>query len=151
MQDESEGSYLTGMVALRSKSYSLRVQDAKNPTQIEIDSKSKGVNRVNVKAFSFQNYRDCLHQDLEIKTKLRNIRAFSHKIVIQDQIKIALSCKETKRYVLDCKVHTIPFGMSKTAFHCDRCEVKNKFSDIKNWLKRESNDNETSECKKIKF
>lgn len=120
--------YITGVIALRSKCYSLRIEDP-HKQGVEVESKAKGVNRINTENMSFQHYQACLQDTVEMKTSMRNIRSSDHVLYTQDQVKVALSAAETKRYVLHCKVHTLPLGTDESHFQCRACDIAGGCSD----------------------
>ncbi|XP_051171919.1 uncharacterized protein LOC127288485 [Leptopilina boulardi] len=105
MNDECNGKIVTEFVGLRSKMYSVRVEDK------EFIKKAKGIKSgVVKKTINFNDYVKCL-RDFEIQTRTQyNIRSRLHNVETVKQLKVALSPQDDKRYLLPGSTDTLPWG-----------------------------------------
>lgn len=105
MKDENNGKIMTEFVGLRSKMYSLRLE------QKDHIKKSKGVkkNVVN-KKLTFDSYKNCIENSCTVKEKQCTILSRKHKVFTVEQTKNVLSPFDDKRYILDNKINTLAWG-----------------------------------------
>ncbi|XP_051165642.1 uncharacterized protein LOC127284297 [Leptopilina boulardi] len=105
MKDECNGRILTEFVGLRSKLYSVRVEDK------DFIKKAKGIKAgVVKKTIQFDDYVKCL-RDFDIQTRTQyNIRSRLHNVETVKQLKVALSPQDDKRYLLPGSTDTLPWG-----------------------------------------
>ncbi|KYN04790.1 hypothetical protein ALC62_04328 [Cyphomyrmex costatus] len=105
MKDENNGVIMTEFVGLRAKMYALRV-DGKRDTK-----KAKGVkDSVVARTISFEDYTQCLKEDIEMTRRQACIRSKLHRVYTVSEKKIALSPYDDKRYVVPDSTNTLPWG-----------------------------------------
>ncbi|KMQ84862.1 hypothetical protein RF55_16996 [Lasius niger] len=108
MKDENNGAIMTEFVGLRAKMYALRV-DGKKDTK-----KAKGVkSNVVARSITFDDYTQCLHNEIEMTRQQSCIRSKLHKVYTIRETKIALSPYDDKRYVIPDSSDTLPWGHYK--------------------------------------
>ena len=112
-KDELNGKIITEFVGLRSKLYSLKTQDGKEKKV------AKGVKMCVIKKeLKFKNYKDTLDYENETKRNMNFIKSMKHKINTINISKVALSCYDNKRFILDDGYTTLSYG------HCRIQEMK---------------------------
>jgi hypothetical protein len=114
-------------VGLRSKTYSMLLSDEK--TQVTSEKKvCKGIGRTAIKnRLRFDQYKACLFDKKTFRADFVSIRSTKHTIKTVGIKKRALSFLDTKRYILDCGIHTLPFGsylIKKYSGTCIACVRK---------------------------
>ena len=101
-KDEVAGQQITHFVGLRPKLYSYIVEDGKN------EKKCKGIKKSVVeKEITFDNYYNCLITGEKQMRTMNIFQSQCHDIYSKEVNKIALSCDDNKRKVLEDKVHTL--------------------------------------------
>ena len=101
-KDEVEGKQITHFIGLRPKLYSFKVEDGKDK------KKCKGVKKSVVeKEITFDHYYNCLFSGEKEMRTMKVIQSENHDIYSKEVNKIALSCGDNKRKVLEDKVHTL--------------------------------------------
>ncbi|XP_043478219.1 uncharacterized protein LOC122508763 [Leptopilina heterotoma] len=110
MKDECSGKIVTEFVGLRSKMYSVRVENK------DVIKKAKGVKAVVVKKdIDFDDYVYCL-QNVKIQSRTQYcIRSNLHNVQTLKQTKIALSPFDDKRFLLANSTDTLAWGHCKIA------------------------------------
>jgi hypothetical protein len=92
-------------VGLRAKMYAV---DAKGKDTIK---KSKGTKKsVVAKRLSMADYLATLHSGVPKSSTNFGFRSKGHEIKTQQQVKVSLSAFDTKRFILDDGISTLPFG-----------------------------------------
>ena len=105
MKDECNGNIMTEFIGLRSKMYSVRIQNNK-PIK-----KAKRVKSNVVKtSITFENYRDCLFNESTLICQQNNIRSKNHIVRTEKEKKVALSPHDDKRHLLMNSTDTLPWG-----------------------------------------
>ena len=99
IKDEFGGVIVDELVGLRSKMYSMKKIDGKEPNT------SKGVNI----AVEFSEFKDVLFNKKIIWHKMKRIHAKKHKIGTYEIDKISLLCFDDKRFVLGDEIHALPY------------------------------------------
>ena len=102
-KDEVGGQQITHFIGLRPKLYSFKVEDRE-----EDEKKCKGITKSVVKKeITFENYKKCLFSGEKQMRTMRIIQSENHDIYSKEVNKIALSCDDNKRKVLEDKIHTL--------------------------------------------
>ena len=102
-KDEEGGKIITEFVGLRAKNYSYLCGE-------EEHKKCKGIKKsVTEKDISFEDYKDCLFGNVQLRRKMNVFRCHKHDIFSEEINKIALSANDDKRIILD-GIHTRPHG-----------------------------------------
>ena len=99
MKDNSEGKINDEFVRLKSKMYSIKNIDSKEPNT------AKGVNI----ATEFNEFKDTLFNKKVVRHKMKRIQSKKHKIGTYKINKISLLCFDDKRFVLDDGIHTLDY------------------------------------------
>ena len=101
-KDEVAGNQITHFIGLRPKLYSYIVEDGKT------EKKCKGIKKSVVsKGIKFEDYYDCLFTGEKQMRTMRIFQSKNHDIYSKEVNKIALSCDDNKRKVLEDKIHTL--------------------------------------------
>ncbi|XP_051168414.1 uncharacterized protein LOC127286143 [Leptopilina boulardi] len=108
MKDECCGKIVTEFVGLRSKMYSVRVEDQ------DFIKKAKGVKSAVVKkTITFDDYTYCL-RNIKMQSRIQYcIRSKLHNVQTLKQTKIALSPYDDKRFLLSNSTDTLAWGHYK--------------------------------------
>ncbi|XP_051159162.1 uncharacterized protein LOC127280298 [Leptopilina boulardi] len=108
MKDECSGKIVTEFVGLRSKMYSVRVEDQ------DFIKKAKGVKSAVVKkTITFDDYTYCL-RNVKMQSRTQYcIRSKLHNVQTLKQTKIALSPYDDKRFLLSNSTDTLAWGHCK--------------------------------------
>ena len=105
MKDECNGEIMLEFVGLRSKMYSMRVQN-KKPIK-----KVKGIKSSVVQTtITFDDYINCLQEKDILTREQRNIRSRHHILHTERERKVALSALDDKRYLQANTTDTLPWG-----------------------------------------
>lgn len=100
MKDECNGKVMIEFVGLRSKMYSVNIQDDK------LIKKAKGVKTSVVKTtIELEDYIECLHDNVIKSREQKNIRSKLHIVTTEKQHKIALSPHDEKRCLISGQTH----------------------------------------------
>ena len=103
IKNEFGGVIVDELVGLKSKMYSIKKIDSKECNT------AKGMNIET----EFNEFKDVLFNEKNIRHKMRRIQTKTHKIGTYEIDKISLSCFDDKRFVLDDEIQ------SSTYFHKD--------------------------------
>uniref|UniRef100_A0ABD2WZB4 DNA-directed DNA polymerase n=1 Tax=Trichogramma kaykai TaxID=54128 RepID=A0ABD2WZB4_9HYME len=105
MKDESNSKIMLRFVGLRSKMYRVDIQHGSSIKKI------KGVkSSVVKKTITFDDYVECLRENIIISREQHNIRSRLHVLRSEKERKIALSPHDDKRYLVPGTVDTLPWG-----------------------------------------
>ena len=97
-------------VGLRSKTYSMLLTDVTTNAMSE-KKVCKGIGRTAIKnRLRFDQYKACLFDKKTFRHDFASIRSQKHTIKTVAIRKRALSFLDTKRYLLNCGIHSLPFG-----------------------------------------
>ena len=108
MKEECNGEIMLEFVGLRSKMYSVKVQNQK-PIK-----KANGVKSSVVKAtITFDDYIKCLRENVIVTREQRYIRSRHHHLHTEKEKKIALSAHDDKRCLQPGMTDTLPWGHYK--------------------------------------
>ena len=104
-KDETAGVPIKEFIGLKSKMYSISLDNEKN------SKKAKGVKKnVIRKGISHQDYLDVLHQSKVMHHRMKTIRSDSHQISSYEINKISLSPFDDKRYILSDGISSYAYG-----------------------------------------
>lgn len=125
IKDELCGKFkCTEFVGLRSKTYSLLLNDIK--TQATSEKRvCKGIGRMAIEnRLTFDQYRTCLLKQKIFMHHFFSIRSSKHKVKTLKLNKRSLSFLDTKRFILNCGIHSVPYGsylINKYKGKCKKC------------------------------
>jgi hypothetical protein len=106
-KDELSGVEMVEFVGLASKLYSFSKPDGKDKITC------KGV-KANIKnMFNVQQFKKCLFQQSELMAKVQMFGTKNHTIYSMEQNKLAISCFDNKRFILDDSINTMAYGHYK--------------------------------------
>jgi len=112
-------------VGLRSKCYAMNLIDLNTNTQKE-KKVCKGIGRVTIdKKLHFEMYKNCLINNLVIRETFHSIRSVKHNLQTVSITKRALSFVDTKRWILNCGIHSFPYGSIEIQKYYDTCPICN--------------------------
>ena len=105
MKDELGGGRITEFVALRPKAYSYKTED-----NVEL-KKAKGTKKCIInKMLSFSDYKNCLFDNGKVLRSQQIFKSENHIVYTANINKIALSCKDDKRFVATDGIGSYPYG-----------------------------------------
>lgn len=105
MKDENNGKIFTEFIGLRSKMYYQTTDEDKNKKVC------KGIkNNIIDKTINRDHYYNCLTKNEIYRRKMNNIASYEHNIYSVELNKVALDNNDNKRYILDDKINTLPWG-----------------------------------------
>ena len=104
-KSETGNRAIAEFVGLRSKMYSIKLSDN---TTIK---KAKGIGKVVTKnELRHEMYLECLNERKIFTNTMHAIRSDHHHLGLYKQTKKSLNPLDTKRYILDDGITTLPFG-----------------------------------------
>ena len=104
-KSETGSKTVAEFVGLRSKMYSIKISD--NTTV----KKAKGIGKiVTKKELHHEMYLECLTERKTFSNTMHAIRSDHHHLGLYQQTKKSLSPLDTKRYILEDGIRTLPFG-----------------------------------------
>jgi len=124
-KDELGGRYVCQeFIGLRSKCYALNLisKDKKEKKEKKV---CKGIGKAAIaNRLKFQQYKDCLLKNQTFRHEFHGIRSHNHKIKTVLIRKKALNFTDTKRWIFNCGIHSVPYGsylIQKYDGECKRC------------------------------
>lgn len=125
LKDELCGKYkCSEFVGLRSKCYSMLLENIRSNESSE-KKICKGIGRVAIQnRLKFDQYKSCLFDQKVFNHNFCSIRSTKHSIKTVRITKRALSFLDTKRFILNCGIHSLPFGsylIKKYRGKCQKC------------------------------
>ena len=105
---------------LRAKCYTFKTD--KKQEKKTCKGVSKNIVKKNIK---FQDYVDCIKKIQNYSTTMYVLRSHDHKIGLEEIKKLAFSSFDSKRHLLPCNIHTIPYGhylIKNNVCKCPYCE-----------------------------
>ena len=105
MKDEAGGKIIKEFVGLRAKLCSYKMYEGKEK------KKCKGIKKNVIKnKITHEDYKHCLFTKKFKLTKMNVIRSRDHNIYTEKINKVALSCKDDKRFICEDGIHTFALG-----------------------------------------
>lgn len=123
-KDELGGKLsISEFVGLRAKCYSMKMHNEK---KVEIEKKiCKGLGRIAIeKRLKFQHYKDCLFNFQDKRYDFHTIRSNKQNVKTVRINKKAISHFDSKRWLFDCGIHSVPYGSDIINMYynvCPRC------------------------------
>ncbi|XP_057339448.1 uncharacterized protein LOC130676954 [Microplitis mediator] len=105
MKDENNGEIMTEFTGLRAKLYAFKTY--KNE---KAKKRAKGVKGPTLRTITFDDYKRCLKNHVNLTTKHYLIKSEKHNVKTIVQNKIALSWADDKRQLIDGSHDTLPWG-----------------------------------------
>ena len=108
-------------IGLRSKCYSMKLENILSKA-IEDKKVCKGVGRVAIKNdMKFEHYKKCLTESIVLRQQFHSIRSTKHELKTVSIRKLALSYVDTKRWIFDCGIHSVPYGSFLIQKYYNKC------------------------------
>ena len=101
MKDEAGGKIIKEFIGLRAKLYSYKMYEGKE------EKKCQGIKNVIRNKITREDYKNSLFQAKAKLTKMNVIRSRAHNIYTEKINKVALSCEDDKRIILEDGVLTL--------------------------------------------
>ena len=111
LKNEVSKDVITEFVGLRAKTYAFRT--AGNV----LESKAKGVKKCYKKKIPFEQFKKCLMDIRQFSVSQVSIQSKNHQNMLIQSEKIAFSSLDDKRYILNCGLHSVPYGSKLAADH----------------------------------
>lgn len=102
-KDENNGKIFREFVGLRSKMYSMIVDN-------KLITKAKGVNKSVTKKLTFKNFESCLLNNTVKLAEMYRFKSIKHIVFTQKINKICLSSNDSKRYLIPNSTDTLAWG-----------------------------------------
>jgi hypothetical protein len=110
MKDEMGSELILEFAAIRAKLYSVLCESSE-----KCKRKAKGVTRhVTRDQLSHQDYLSCMQECKLIERSMKQIRSKLHRLYTLSMRKNALNPLDTKRWICDDGISTLPYGHYKT-------------------------------------
>lgn len=108
-------------VGLRSKCYALKIKNENSKLYSE-KLTAKGLGKVAIKnRLKFDQYKKCLFENKDIRHYYTGIVSKKQNLFTVVRSKKALSCFDSKRYILPCGIHTMPLNSTLIKKHKGKC------------------------------
>ena len=129
-KDEIDGnSKCVEYVGLRSKCYALKIKNNIS-NDYTIKKIAKGLGKVAIQnRLKFKEYKKCLFKQKDIRHHYTGIVSQKHNLYTVIRNKKALSCFDSKRYILPCGIHSYPLSsylIEKFKGKCHKCSSRKK-------------------------
>jgi hypothetical protein len=113
----------TEFIGLRPKCYALNLIDKKSKEKSE-KRICKGLGRSAIKnRLRFSQYKNCLENEIIQRHEFASIRSKKHDIKTILQKKKALSFFDSKRWLFDCGIHSVPYGSKVITENFNVCNI----------------------------
>jgi hypothetical protein len=119
-KSELEGGTMLKFCGLRSKTYAFVLENGESGER-QVNSKCKGITRAYKKKITFENYLSCLQSFNKFSLTQYQIRAKNHNIFTAKIDKLCFSSFDDKRYLLECGIHSLPYGSTYIDTCLDKC------------------------------
>lgn len=125
-KDELCGKYVCKeFIGLRSKCYAMNMIDEEKNERKE-KKVCKGLGRTAIlNRLKFEQYKDCLFKQKSYRHEFHGIRSHNHNIKTVLIRKKAVNYTDTKRWIFDCGIHSVPYGsilIKNNGGKCPRCK-----------------------------
>lgn len=125
-KDELCGKFICHeFIGLRSKCYALNLEDEETKEKKE-KKVCKGVGRAAImNRMKFDQYKNCLLKNQNYRQDFHGIRSYNHNMKTVMIRKKALNYTDTKRWIFNCGIHSVPYGSFIIREHggeCPRCK-----------------------------
>lgn len=125
-KDELCGKFVCQeFIGLRSKCYAMNLVNTDNNEKKE-KKVCKGVGRAAIaNRLKFDQYKQCLLKNKTFRHEFHGIRSHNHNIKTVLIRKKALNFMDTKRWIFNCGIHSVPYGsflIKKYGGECNRCK-----------------------------
>ncbi|XP_044575149.1 uncharacterized protein LOC123258956 [Cotesia glomerata] len=109
MKDENNGKIMSEFVGLRAKLYCFKIYNAEEDDKIKM--RAKGVKNSTLRTITFDDYKKCLMDHINVNKDQYIIRSEMHEVkTMLQKEKLALSWGDDKRQLLENSTDTLPWG-----------------------------------------
>jgi hypothetical protein len=102
-KDELKGETMEEFIGLRSKTYAIQIKN-------KVHKRTKGVTRGYRNVIKFEDFKNCLNEVCTFQLSQYQIRSKDHIVTTRKLRKICFSSFDDKRYLLQCGIHSVPYG-----------------------------------------
>jgi hypothetical protein len=95
-------------------------------------SKCKGVTKSYRKKIKFRDYKSCVKTFSKFEIDQFTIRSKNHKLQTLKINKLCFSSFDDKRYLMQCGVHSVPYGSNLIQQSKKMCVFCKQFDPLKN-------------------
>ena len=107
-KDEEGGKIVSEFVGLRAKNYAYLCEEKER-------KKCKGIKKsVTEKDISFEDYKDCLFRNVQLRRKMNIFRSYKHVVYSEEVNKVTLCANDDKRVVREDGINTFAHGHYKS-------------------------------------
>ncbi|PCJ29139.1 MAG: hypothetical protein COA94_02405 [Rickettsiales bacterium] len=107
-KDEVAGNHITEVCALRSKVYSLQIDEG--DTKVKTENRCKGIRKGYSKKIPFAAFKKCVLSITNHRTTQYNIMSRNHNVTTNKVNKLSFSSFCDKRSLAICGIHSYPYG-----------------------------------------
>ena len=100
MKDEYGGTIIREFIGPKPKMYSIR----------NINNCEKSVHKGHNSNIGHDEFKDTLMNKKVIRHIMKGIKPFNHRMYTNESNKISLSAFDNKRYILEDRINTLPYG-----------------------------------------
>jgi hypothetical protein len=123
--DEMGGKDICEFIGIRSKCYAIKsISENKVVKNKKI---CKGIRKNTVlKNINYSDYRKCIKNIRSMSASMNVIRSQNHNIKINNVNKIAFTSFDSKRYLMPCGIHSVPYGhhrLNVDTVECHFCKM----------------------------
>ena len=109
-KDELGGLILTEYIGLRAKCYSLMMMEEQSRKMREKQTAKGTKKSVKERYLRHEHFREVLSELTTVYVKQNTMRSIKHRIGNYTQKRVSLTGFDTKRYLLDCGIKSLPYG-----------------------------------------
>jgi len=121
---------ITEFVGLRAKCYALKIR-ANATGEMEDKKVCKGLGKVCIeKRLQFSQYKKCLFRKRDLRHNFTTINSKKHCLFTSVKNKKALSAFDSKRFILMCGIHSVPYGSNHLKRFGNSCSICNSSVNI---------------------
>ena len=118
LKDECPGTPMKAVVALRPKNYAFTCYGLEGTAKIT----AKGISRgIFYKELHFENFVECFQKKKDLLSVFGRISSRDHQVSTVRNARVGLSVIDTKKYWLNCDVHSLPFSDSRIESEHGEC------------------------------
>lgn len=119
-KDEMKGSAIDEFVGLRSKTYAISIPGMSSQTRC------KGVKKGYRKTIPFEAFKRCLDVVTSVRVTQYNITSKNHLLETTRIDKLAFGSFDDKRFILNCGLHSVPYGSWQAKRQCVYCMIRHE-------------------------
>jgi hypothetical protein len=126
-KDELKGNKMTQVCGIRAKSYCTETYDTLRKIK-SYQTKCKGVTAAARRDMRFKNYKNCIKTIAKFRVNQHHIRSRNHRLQTIAVNKVAFSSFDDKRFLMECSVHSMPYGdvrIEESKNICPMCKIFN--------------------------